>query len=54
MESGRHNVTNATILRDHVFQIKHTFEKFQAKHALALAKQTSADTKITDSIRKGP
>ena len=52
MASGRHNVTNATILRDHVYKIKQTFEKFQTKHSLALAKQDSAETKPTDNVCK--
>ena len=50
MASQRDNKTNATILRDHVLQMRHVFEKFQTKHALALAK--TAETPITSVSQK--
>ena len=53
MASGRKkNHTNAAILREHVLKIKQTFDKFQTKHDLALAKQETAATEKTDSLCK--
>ena len=47
MASLKDNTTNATILRDHVLNMRHVFEKFQTKHALALAK--TAETPVTNA-----
>ena len=52
MDSGRQNMTNGAILRDHVHKIKQTFEKFQTKHALALAKQKTTSSERTETICK--
>jgi len=50
MASQRDNTTNATILRDHVLEMRHVFDKFQTKHALALAK--TAETPAANASRK--